>query len=176
MGEAFVATPHRHKLPTVVRTFSLRSGVVMPRLRSSTPRRRCAFGCTSPGDAQPRRYAPRHRQRYEDITTHRLIGITTHRHKPRPIPQARRGGTQLRSGYRGGRLCKAERSFRINRKPLTGQQPTVSQRLLWPRFSVGLHCSAFHHRPVAPATSTTRIASTATLAATSPRRASGIWK
>lgn len=57
MGEAFVTTPHRHKLPALVRAFSLRSGVVLPRLRSSTPRRRCAIGCTPPGDAQPRRYA-----------------------------------------------------------------------------------------------------------------------
>lgn len=49
----------------------------------------------------------------------------THRHKPRPIPQARRGGTQLRSGCRGGRLCKAERSFRFGRKPSPSNDPLL---------------------------------------------------
>lgn len=100
MGEAFVATPHRHKLPAVVRAFSLRSGVpchgFAHPLRAAVTLPAAHLRAThSPADI-----------RFDignDTRTLRHCDLSAYRHNPLPIPQARRGGTQLRSGCRGGR-------------------------------------------------------------------------
>lgn len=81
---------------------SLRSGVVLPRLRSSTPRRRCASGCTPPGDAQPPTLCA-----FTSATIQGLYDITTYRHKdtstqapPHTPSEARRQTTPLRLPWR----------------------------------------------------------------------------
>ena len=126
-------------------------GGCLPLHCKAAPHRRCITKDRLPGahthDTRPAASA----------TTHRHNGIPTQA-PPHAPNAARRRTATLRLPWRA--LMKGRAAITHQSKTFIAQQPTVSQRLLWPSFSVGLHCSACHHRPVAPATSAARHADT----------------
>lgn len=107
--------------------------------------------------SRPQHYPPPHNARQRNTGHPRG---QPPRHKPLPTPQARSVGAQLRSGSRGGLVCKAERPLRPTSRAFAVNGPLLHREPYDRAFGVVLRCSASHTCPVAPATSAARNADT----------------